>query len=79
MKAYEIPYDLKTGNNKQAEIHIGIRLAKFVIYFSGNSFCPRPRAHTRIPILRDWYSYLRNDVLVLPAYQYSISLPASSI
>ena len=44
MKAYEIPYDLKTVNNKQAEIHIGIRLAKFVIYFSGNSFCPRPRA-----------------------------------
>ena len=37
MKAYEIPYDLKTGNNKQAEIHIGIRLAKFVIYFSRNS------------------------------------------
>lgn len=34
MKAYEIPYDLKTGNNKQAEIHTGIRLAKFVIYFS---------------------------------------------
>ena len=71
MKAYEIPYDLKTVNNKQAEIHIGIRLAKFVIYFSGNSFCPRPRAclkkafcnlHTRIPILRDWYNYLRNDV-----------------
>ena len=42
MKAYEIPYDLKTGNNKQAEIHTGIRLAKFVIYFSDNYFIHVP-------------------------------------